>query len=150
MIALALFTDACRPGPSESQPPTLVESGKTTAGVDLQIADDETYKRPVSWSSTQPLRDDATLLAGVGAGAASRPGISIAWRNASQIEEVEVKVQNLGTDAAEGRLFVDITDETGQLLLHLEPPDDQKLFVCPLRIEVARMDVSFECKQAVS
>lgn len=100
--------------------------------VDLGIADDETYKRPVSWSM---MPDDSTkvvrVLRGDSTGPASRPGLSIAWRNASQIEEVEVKVRNLGKDPGEGRVFVDILDESGKPILHLDPPDDQKLLRLP-------------------
>src|SRR5262245_60675772 len=105
------------------------------AGVDLGIADDETYRRPNSWSELETDgvgESHASILvpavekvmADGLSGPASRPGMSIAWRNAAQIEEVEVRVRNLGSEPAEGRLSVDVFDELGAILLHLEPPEE--------------------------
>jgi hypothetical protein len=100
--------------------------------VDLGIADDETFKRPNSWSQLpKKLAPTEAILAGDASGPASRPGMSIAWRNAEQVEEVEVRVQNLGNEAGEGKVYVDVLDETGKILLHLEPPDDQKVVRLP-------------------
>jgi hypothetical protein len=102
------------------------------ADVNLGIADDETFKRPNSWGlAPQPLAPNEALLAGDLAGPASRPGMSIAWRNANQVEEVEVRVRNLGSDAGRGRVYVDVLDETGKQLLRLTPPDDQKVISVP-------------------
>jgi hypothetical protein len=101
-------------------------------GVNLGIADDETFKRPNSWSELKrPLGETERLLLGDSTGPASRPGMSIAWRNANQIEEVEVRVRNLGDQPGEGRVFVDVLDETGKVLLHLEPPDEMKVIRVP-------------------
>lgn len=62
------------------------------ASVDLRISDDETYQRPNSWSQLKaPQRE---YLYGEAVGPTSRPGVSIAWRNANQVEEAEVRVQN--------------------------------------------------------
>jgi hypothetical protein len=101
-------------------------AAQARADVDLGIADDETFKRPNSWSKLPHKRTPIeTVLDTDGAGPASRPGISIAWRNAEQVEEVEVRVRNLGSDPGEGRVYVDVLDERGKLLLHLDPPEDQ-------------------------
>lgn len=109
--------------PSQSAP-------RPVQGVDLGIGDDETYKRPNSWSLRPTSQNDGIILTDAD-GAASRPGVSIAWRNARQVEEVEVRVRNLGTDAGEGRVFVDVFDESGARLLHLEPPDELKVIRVP-------------------
>jgi hypothetical protein len=102
-------------------------------GVDLGIADDETFRRPNSWSElagrtkfagADRLLPTESILAGDFSGPASRPGMSIAWRNAAQVEEVEVRVRNLGDQAAEGRIWVQVLDEGGSQLLRLEPPDE--------------------------
>jgi hypothetical protein len=101
--------------------------------VNLGIGDDDTYKRPNSWSKNNlkaPAHNERVLIAD-GEGPASRPGMSIAWRNANQIEEVEVRVRNLGSEPGEGRLYVDILDEYGKVLLHLDPPDEQKIVRIP-------------------
>lgn len=118
-------------------------------GVNLGIADDETYGRPNSWSTAPQLdAPNVGLLAIDTTGPASRPGVSIAWRNAQQIEEVEVRVQNLGTEPGEGRVYVEVLDETGRLLLHLEPPDELKIVRLPavdqggLEGKVIRMSAS--------
>lgn len=110
----------------------LSASTLRAADVNLGIADEETYKRPVAWSGIfRPTSPVEALLLGDGIGPASRPAMSIAWRNAAQIEEVEVRIRNLGKDAGEGRVSVDVLDETGKVLLHLEPPDEQKLLRVP-------------------
>ena len=57
--------------------------------------------------------------------------MSIAWRNANQVEEVEIRVRNLGTDPGRGKVFVDVLDETGKPLLHLAPPADQQTVSVP-------------------
>ncbi|MGH0218494.1 hypothetical protein NKY68_00195 [Sinorhizobium meliloti] len=109
-------------------------------GVDLGIADDETFRRPNSWSKLQnrgtkyaeaPVLGTERLLGGGLSGPASRPGMSIAWRNAAQIEEVEVRVRNLGNTAGEGKLWVDVTDDEGAILLHLEPPEEMRVVRIP-------------------
>lgn len=112
-------------------------------GVDLGIADDETFKRPNSWgnletnsptkhaSAEQRLLPTEVVLGGEFSGPASRPGMSIAWRNAAQIEEVEVRVRNRGDTAAEGKVWVDILDEEGVTILQLTPPDDMKAIRVP-------------------
>jgi hypothetical protein len=101
-------------------------------GVDLGIGDDETYKRPNSWSQNKTkLKENESLLATDGQGAASRPGVSIAWRNATQIEEVEIRVRNLGNKPGEGKPSVDILGESGEVLLHLTPPDEQEIISIP-------------------
>lgn len=104
-------------------------SAAALGDVDLRISDDETYKRPNAWSldSASP----GELMYAEAVGPSSRPGISIAWRNANQVEEVEVRVQNLGDEPGEGRLFVDVVDETGKVLLHLEPPDEMQTIRVP-------------------
>jgi hypothetical protein len=112
--------------------PQGLAAGPSAGDVDLGIGDDETYKRPNSWSKlVMPTVPTERLLIGDGTGSASRPGASIAWRNANQVEEVEVRVRNLGTSPGDGRVFVDVLDETGKILLHLEPPDDQKIVHLP-------------------
>lgn len=121
------------------------------AAVDLGIADDETYKRPNAWSldlrSPHPF---ARVLTGDSTGAASRAGLSIAWRNANQVEEVEVRVRNLGDEPGEGKVYVDVLDESGKVLLHLEPPTDQTTIRLPAKDrggsdgKVLRMKASWE------
>lgn len=109
-------------------------------GVDLGIADDETFSRPNSWALKNNRLDDKrrlsllpteTILGGGFSGPASRPGISIAWRNAAQVEEVEVRVRNLGDQPGVGRIFVNILDAGGAVLLKLEPPDEFKTIRIP-------------------
>jgi hypothetical protein len=119
--------------------------------VNLGIADDETFKRPNSWSQlNHPLTPNAQILAGDLTGPASRPGMSIAWRNARQVEEVEVKVRNLGAAPGEGRVSVDILSETGKVLLHLEPPPEMQTIRLPSADQggregkVIRMKASWE------
>ena len=46
---------------------------------------------------------------------------------------VAVRVRNLGSEAGEGRIGVDILDEYGKVLLHLEPPDEQKIVRVPAK-----------------
>jgi hypothetical protein len=100
--------------------------------VDLRISDDETFKRPNSWSLEKQGNTGNNELLFAEAGApASRAGISIAWRNANQVEEVEVRVQNYGEEAGTGKVYVDVLDEFGNGLLHLEPPDEMKLIRVP-------------------
>jgi hypothetical protein len=119
------FVPACNGSPG-GEPPA-----PTFAGVDLGIADDETYGRPISWAMATPdgVPEPEARLAM--SGPSSRPGVSIAWRNAQQIEEVEVRVRNLGSEPGEGRVWVDILDFEGVMLLHLEPPEDQKVIRLP-------------------
>lgn len=98
-------------------------------GVDLGIADDETFARPNSWGMNDVapqtrLAATERVLRGNFSGPASRPGISIAWRNAAQVEEVEVRVRNLGDQPGEGRVYVLILDDEGRTLLSLQPPDE--------------------------
>lgn len=105
-------------------------------GVDLGIADDETFARPSSWGMNdyaQETRLAATerVLKGNFSGPASRPGVSIAWRNAAQVEEVEVRVRNLGSEPGEGRVYVVVLDEEGRILLSLQPPDEFKTIRIP-------------------
>jgi hypothetical protein len=110
----------------------LMATNAGAQNVNLGIADDETLKRPNSWSQLHNrLTPHAEILAGDTTGPASRPAMSIAWRNARQVEEVEVKVRNLGTDAGEGSVAVDILDETGRVLLHLEPPPELQTIRVP-------------------
>lgn len=103
-----------------------------SADVDLGIADDETYKRPNAWSQneTSP-HPSARILLSDAVRVGSRPGVSIAWRNANQVEEVEVRVVNKGDEAGEGRVYVDVLDESGKQLLHLEPPEELKVIRVP-------------------
>jgi hypothetical protein len=96
--------------------------------VDLRISDDETFKRPNSWSLVMPPKSEMLYSE---TNPTSRAGISIAWRNANQIEEVEVRVQNYGEEAGEGKVYVDVLDERGNPLLHLEPPDELKVIRIP-------------------
>ncbi|MHB0955688.1 MAG: hypothetical protein ACYC0X_04845 [Pirellulaceae bacterium] len=118
------------------------------AGVDLGISDDETFKRPNSWSKLENGKSE--LIYAEAQTPSSRPGISIAWRNANQVEEVEVRVQNLGDEPGEGRLFVDVLDKTGKVLLHLEPPDEFKIIRVPAfekggrEGKIVRMKASWE------
>jgi hypothetical protein len=44
---------------------------------------------------------------------------------------VEIRVRNLGTEPGEGRVWVVILDETGALLLRLEPPEELKVIRVP-------------------
>lgn len=105
-------------------------------GVDLGIADDETFARPNSWGMNERanktrLASTERVLKGDFSGPASRPGISIAWRNAAQVEEVEVRVRNLGDQPGEGRVSVVVSDEEGRTLLSLQPPDEFKTIRVP-------------------
>lgn len=102
---------------------------KAVKGVDLGIGDDRIYGRPVSWSKVEPLKREGMLATVV----ESRPGVFIAWRNTNLIEEVEVRVRNLGTEEGRGEVFVDILDEEGKVLIHLEPPADRKIVTIPPR-----------------
>ena len=113
---------------------TLLHVSHARGDINLGIADDETYRRPNSWSHIPQNLEAIERIAGGPSdptGPASRPGVSIAWRNAEQVEEVEVRVRNLGSEAGEGEVFVDILDATGRILLHLTPPDDQKTIQLP-------------------
>jgi hypothetical protein len=118
-------------------------------GVDLRISDDEVYGRPNSWSLS-PFSNSERLAFSQTQRAQSRPGLSIAWRNANQIEEVEVRVQNYGDQPGEGRIFVDVLDEVGAVLLHLEPPEEMKTVRIPAfhlggrEGKVIRMQASWE------
>jgi hypothetical protein len=49
-----------------------------------------------------------------------RPGILVAWRNTEKILETEVRVRNLGTEAARGQLTVDLLDADHRVL-HSRP-----------------------------
>lgn len=105
-------------------------------GVDLGIADDETFSRPSSWGENEygnetRLAATERVLRGNFSGPASRPGISIAWRNAAQVEEVEVRVRNLGSQPGEGRVYVIVLDEEGRTLLSLQPPEEFKIIRVP-------------------
>jgi hypothetical protein len=97
----------------------LVMSATAHAKPDLAIGDDEVYQRPNSWS-------DAADVATRYAFPASRSGVSIAWRNADQVEEVEVRVVNLGDEPGSGKVQVDVVDADGRILLHLTPPDGEQ------------------------
>lgn len=103
-------------------------SSTAMAEVDLAIGDDEVYRRPNAWSDNvlKPADEWATSTV-------SRPGMSIAWRNANQVEEVEVRVLNLGNDPGEGRISVDIVDATGRILLSLSPPEGEEVVRVPAR-----------------
>lgn len=116
-----------------------------TAGPDLAIGDDEVYRRPNSWSQLeQPGKE--TLYAQ----AASRTGVSIAWRNADQIEEVEVRIVNFGNQTGSGRVSVDIVDAEGKVILHLTPPDGEEVIQVPAASmggkegKILRMKASWE------
>jgi hypothetical protein len=134
----------------------LLGARVVTGAVDLRISDDETYKRPNSWSLSRPPADSQQgFLFAEAAAARSRPGISIAWRNANQIEEVEVRVQNTGDQPGEGRVSVDVLDEAGQPLLHLEPPDESKIIRVPAFArggregKILRMKASWELNDLI-
>lgn len=121
----------------------LVLAGSAWAAADLAIGDDEVYRRPNAWSQNENgLRDYAH--------AASRTGVSIAWRNANQIEEVEVRVINLGDVEGRGRLSVDIVDAEGRVLLSLTAPAGQEIISVPAADDggrqgrVLRMQASWE------
>lgn len=134
-VVLVLWTacGACLAAPQD----ILGNLPKSPAqGVDLGIADDETFGRPNSWGMNDfapetRLAANERVLRGNYSGPASRPGISIAWRNAAQVEEVEVRVRNLGNQPGEGRVYVLIVDEEGNTLLSLQPPDEFKTIRVP-------------------
>ena len=117
------------------------------AKVDLSIGDDEVYRRPNAWSDASPVKSGAEQWA---ASTISRPGVSIAWRNANQVEEVEVRVINLGDEAGEGRLSVEIVDATGKTLLRLTAPEGEEVVRVPsrenggLQGKVIRMKANWE------
>ena len=121
----------------------LLASSEAMAGPDLTIGDDEIYRRPNSWSQNQQPSPNYAL-------AASRPGVSIAWRNANQIEEVEVRVVNLGNESGSGRLSVDVVDAEGRVLLHLTPPAGEEVVQVPAanlggrQGKIIRMQASWE------
>lgn len=105
--------------------------GSPRKGADLGIADDRVYGRPVSWSQRPPTaggteQESAALTE-------SRPGVFIAWRNTRLVEEVEVRVRNRGTVEGTGEVFVDVLDERGKVLIHLEPPPDRKRVTIPAK-----------------
>ncbi len=122
----------------------LASGGRALAGADLAIGDDEIYRRPNSWSQNE-LGGPAPYKY-----AASRTGVSIAWRNADQIEEVEVRVVNLGNAPGTGKLSVDVVDDKGRVLLSLSPPDGQEIVQMPaadqggLQGKIIRMKASWE------
>lgn len=64
-----------------------------------------------------------------------RPGVLIAWRNSSQIENVEVLVRNLGNVRGTGSLRVDILDARTGKLMATRPGVGQEL-----RVEVPPAD----------
>ncbi|WP_313952765.1 hypothetical protein [Accumulibacter sp.] len=113
-------------------------------GVDLGIADDETFSRPSSWGMNDDYTPETRLAATERVlsndfnGPSSRPGISIAWRNAAQVEEVEVRVRNLGNKPGEGRIYVVVLDEEGLPLLSLQPPDEFKTIRIPAFVDGGR------------
>jgi len=114
------------------------------AGADLAIGDDEVYQRPNSWSKNgqAPATDYAY--------AASRTGVSIAWRNADQVEEVEVRIINLGDKEGSGNISVDVVDVDSRVLLHLTPPEGEEVVQVPpasmggLQGKIIRMKASWE------
>ncbi|TQV88701.1 hypothetical protein [Aliikangiella coralliicola] len=107
-------------------------SNISKASVDLAIADDETYKRPNAWAQNlvSPHSNSKVLLTNANH-VSSRPGVSIAWRNANQVEEVEVRVLNFGDEPSMAKVYVDIVDESGAQLLHLEPPEELRIIRVP-------------------
>lgn len=117
------------------------------ASVDLAISDDEVYRRPNAWSENKSQNDTTVQWA---ASAVSRPGVSIAWRNANQVEEVEVRVVNFGDEPGEGRISVHVVDATGKILLTLTPPEGQEILRVPARSKgglqgkVIRMKANWE------
>lgn len=134
----------------------LLSAAPGFCDVNLGIGDDDTYKRPNSWSKNiTPLSPNERILAADGTGPASRAGLSIAWRNANQVEEVEVRVRNLGSEPGEGRLSVDILDEYGRVLLHLDPPDEQKIVRVPavdrggLEGKIVRMKANWQLNNLI-
>jgi hypothetical protein len=112
---------------SKLMPEPIERPRAAIPGVDLGIGDDRLYGRPVSWSQRAPLPREGMLATIV----ESRPGVFIAWRNTNLVEEVEVRVRNRGTQEGRGRVFVDILDEEGKLLLHLEPPPESAIVTVP-------------------
>ena len=140
-FVLALCVLIVQPWSAHCAPTVLSKQNSIAVhGVDLGIADDETFSRPNSWAlknnvtpSKQELRiwPNEIVLDGGLSGPASRPGISIAWRNAAQVEEVEVRVRNLGDQPGVGRVFVNVLDGNGKFLLKLEPPDEFKTIRIP-------------------
>jgi hypothetical protein len=62
----------------------IASAAALTAAVDLGITDDQVYKRPNASGSIYPPRSrDHMIYAGTHE-VASRPGVSVAWRNANQ------------------------------------------------------------------
>lgn len=102
----------------------LMLASPAWAGPDLAIGDDEVYRRPNSWS----LQDSGSAPYQY---AASRTGVSIAWRNADQVEEVEVRVVNLGDATGRGKVSVDVVNAEGRILLHLQPPEGEEVISVP-------------------
>jgi hypothetical protein len=97
---------------------------KALDGVDLGIADDHMYRRPVVWSTHPPYKPAEPNKKDLGffkRQEETRPAIFIAWRNTDLIEEVEVRLRNLGSEEGRGEVSVDILDEEGRIELHLEP-----------------------------
>lgn len=134
ITACAVKSGSIRPETDDTVPvklnPVRIEiQEKEIEGVDLGIGDDRLYGRPVSWSQNEPIKREG-MLASI---AESRPGVFIAWRNTKLVEEVEVRVRNLGNKEGRGEVYVDVLDEEGRLLLHLEPPQDQKVVALPPR-----------------
>lgn len=121
----------------------LILAHPAMAAPDLAIGDDEVYQRPNSWS------DAADALKRY-AFPASRAGVSIAWRNADQVEEVEVRVVNLGDQVGSGRISVDVVDADGQVLLRLSPPQGEEVVQVPAanmggaQGKIIRMKASWE------
>jgi hypothetical protein len=122
----------------------LFSTSGVWAGADLAIGDDEVYHRPNSWSKNELGSPPPFKYA------ASRTGVSIAWRNADQVEEVEVRVVNLGDKSGDGRVSVDVVDAQGHILLSLNPPEGQEVVHMPaaadggLQGKIIRMKASWE------
>lgn len=78
---------------------------KAPAAVDLGVGDITGLARPGLQAYGNP---------------AERPGILIAWRNTALVEETEVRVRNLGTEAGTGKVWVDLLDAE-HTVLHSKP-----------------------------
>jgi len=119
---------------SSLKPTAIQLADQPSSGIDLGIADDQMYRRPLAWSTHPPLHADADrTIRPFKDNEESRPGVFIAWRNTELVEEVEVRVRNLGDREGQAQVAVDIVDNVGNIELHLEPVSYNQTVLIPAR-----------------
>jgi hypothetical protein len=132
MTAAQALSAQAHTGPLTPEPIRL--ASVAVDGVDLGIADDHMYRRPIVWSTHPPDKPEGNEKVGYfREGEEARPGIFIAWRNTELVEEVEVRVRNLGNQEGRGEVSIDIINDGGQVELHLEPLEYNRVITIPPR-----------------